>query len=55
MPRPSYQNIALAKVPGTYERAKAMFVVDHVLDSEYDVSLDVKNLMCEKFMPKYKC
>ena len=41
MPRYSYRKYALDKIRDTYESAKALFVVDQVLDSDDDsISID---------------
>ena len=44
MPKQSYRSQAIAKILGNYERAKALFVVDQLLDSDCDsdsVSIDL--------------
>ena len=44
MPKQSYRSQAIAKILGNYERAKALFVVDQLLDNDCDsdsVSIDL--------------
>ena len=44
MPKQSYPSLAIARILGNYERAKALFVVDQLWDSDCDsdsVSIDL--------------